>query len=164
MMAQLQATTFNSPLEAGVRAVSILLPAYPQAYDLQRLVAFDYLIVHTGDIGGPESLHPQLPLRSAELLVRRKLVERGLLLMMSRGLVERIADTTGISYRAGELAETLLSNLMSPYLIALRERGNWVVNTFGPLDDDTLRQTMSRFFGQWIEEFQATQRSMEAET
>jgi hypothetical protein len=163
MMATLRATTFNSPLEAGVRAVGILLPAYPQAYDLQRLVAFDYLVVHTGDIGGPQSLHPRLPLRSAELLVRRKLVERGLLLMMSQGLVERIIDTNGISYRAGELAETFLSTLTSPYLIALRERGDWVVNTFGNMDDDTLRQTMKHFFGQWIEEFQATQRRMEAE-
>ena len=163
MIAPPWAMTFNSPLEAGVRAVSILLPAYPQVYDLQRLVAFDYLVVHTGDVGGPKSLHPQLPLRSAELLVRRKLIERGLLLMMSRGLVERIVDVNGISYRAGEMAETFLSTLTSPYLTALRERGDWVVSTFGNLNDTTLRQTMSRFFGQWIEEFQATQRSMETE-
>ncbi|MCD9436769.1 threonine transporter, partial [Klebsiella pneumoniae] len=58
--------TFNSPLEAGIRAVSILGAAYPQTYDLQRLVAFDYLLVHTGDIGGPDNLHPPTPMRSAE--------------------------------------------------------------------------------------------------
>lgn len=81
--------TFNSPLEAGIRAVSILGAAYPQTYDLQRLVAFDYLLVHTGDIGGPDNLHPPTPMRSAELLVRRKLVEQSLLLMMTRDLVER---------------------------------------------------------------------------
>jgi hypothetical protein len=156
-------TTFNSPLEAGVRAVAILLPAHPELYDLQRLVAFDHLIVHSGDIGGPESLHPRLPLRSTELLVRRKLIERGLFLMMSRGLVERIPNKNGISYSAGELAETLLSAITSPYLIALRERGEWVVSTFGDLDDDKLREIMSRFFGQWIDEFQAAQRTMEAE-
>ena len=50
--------TFNGPLEAGIRAVSILGAAYPQSYDLQRLVALDYLLVHTSDVGGPESLHP----------------------------------------------------------------------------------------------------------
>ncbi|MCV5275801.1 threonine transporter, partial [Escherichia coli] len=54
--------TFNSPLEAGIRAVSILGAAYPQTYDLQRLVAFDYLLVHTGDIGGPDNLHPPTPM------------------------------------------------------------------------------------------------------
>jgi hypothetical protein len=156
-------TTFNSPLEAGIRAVGVLVPAYPRAFDLQRLIAFDHLVVHTGDIGGPESLHPQLPLRSAELLVRRKLVENGLMLMMSRGLVERIIDSDGITYRAGEMADTFLSVLTAPYLLALRERAAWVVGTYGDMNDDSLRQTMSHFFGQWIEEFQATQRSLAAE-
>jgi ABC-three component (ABC-3C) system Middle Component 2 len=79
--------TFNGPLEAGVRAVAVLCAAHPQSFDLQRLIAFDYLLVHTGDIGGPESLHPPVPLQSAELLVRRKLVEQALLLMMTRDLV-----------------------------------------------------------------------------
>lgn len=163
MTARLSGITFNGPLEAGVRAVGILLPAHPKAYDIQRLVAFDYLIVHTGDIDGPESLHPRLPLRQAELLVRRNLVERGLLLMMSRGLVQRVIDVSGISYKAGELAETFFASVTSPYLTALRERGKWVINAFGDLDEDRLRETMSLFFGQWIEEFQTTQRAMEAD-
>ncbi|MEP9304959.1 ABC-three component system middle component 2, partial [Klebsiella pneumoniae] len=49
--------TFNSPLEAGIRAVSILGAAYPQTYDLQRLVAFDYLLFQPGEIGGPNNLY-----------------------------------------------------------------------------------------------------------
>ena len=73
--------TFNSPLEAGIRSVGLLVASYPKCFDIQQLVVFDYLVVHTGDINGPESLHPQIPLRSTELLVRRKLVENGLLLM-----------------------------------------------------------------------------------
>ncbi len=158
------ALTFNSPLEAGIRAVALLVPAYPQAYDLQRLVAFDHIVVHTGDIGGPDSLHPRLPLRSTELLVRRKLIERGLSLMISRGLIERIIDENGIGYRAGDLAATFLSTFASPYLITLRERGGWVVEHFQGFCDDALRQTISSTFGQWIEEFQATQRSIMVET
>ncbi len=105
--------TFNSPLEAGIRAVSILGAAYPQTYDLQRLVAFDYLLVHTGDIGGPDNLHPPTPMRSAELLVRRKLVEQSLLLMMTRDLVEREVTSEGIKYGAGENAATFLSSVSS---------------------------------------------------
>jgi hypothetical protein len=90
------ALPFNSPLETGIRSVGVLVATYPKAFDLQRLVAFDYLVVHTGDLGGPESLHPELPMRSAELLVRRGLVERGLLLMRSRELIEREANPEGI--------------------------------------------------------------------
>jgi hypothetical protein len=98
--------TFNSPLEAGIRSVGLLVASYPKCFDIQQLVVFDYLVVHTGDINGPESLHPQIPLRSTELLVRRKLVENGLLLMMSRKLVVRQACSEGILYQAGEMAET----------------------------------------------------------
>src|SRR4051812_37088095 len=90
---------FNSALETGIRSVGVLVAAYPRAFDLQHLVAFDHLVVHTGDVGGPSSLHPELPMRSAELLVRRELVERGLLLMMTRDLVEREAEASGIYYR-----------------------------------------------------------------
>jgi len=65
-----QPATFNSPLEAGMRAVALLGASFPQTYDLQRLVTFDFLLVHTGDVGGPDSLHPPTPYRPAELLVR----------------------------------------------------------------------------------------------
>ena len=156
-------TAFNSPLEAGIRSVCVLLLVYPKSYDIQRLIAFDYLVVHTGDIGGPKSLHPQLPLRSSEILVRRKLIERGLLLMISRDLVERVIDSNGISYKAGEMAETFLSTLTSSYLLELRKRAVWVTNKFANLEEDILKQTMKNFFGQWIEEFQTTQRSLEIE-
>src|SRR5688572_2044053 len=111
--------TFNGPLEAGIRAVSILGAAYPQSYDLQRLVAFDYLLVHTADVGGPESLHPPTPMHSAELLVRRKLVEHALLLMITRELVHREVTPEGIKYSAGENAATFLASVSSAYLQAL---------------------------------------------
>src|ERR1700730_15476470 len=123
--------TLNGQLEAGIRAVAVLGAAHPRSFDLQRLVAFDYLLVHTGDIGGPSSLHPPAPLRSAELLVRRKLVQQALLLMMTRELVEREFGAEGIQYRAGENATPFLSSLESEYLKALKERAAWLVNALG---------------------------------
>ncbi len=152
--------TFNGPLEAGIRSVSILGAAYPQTYDLQRLVAFDYLLVHTGDVGGPESLHPATPLHSAELLVRRKLVEESLLLMMTRALVERQVTAEGIKYRAGENAATFLSSLSTGYLRSLKERAAWLVGAFGGYHDVEFRGVMRRFFDDWVEEFQNVERSM----
>lgn len=52
---------------------------------MQRLVEMDYLVVHSGDADGPDSLHAPLPMRAGELLVRHGLIEKGLMLMMSRG-------------------------------------------------------------------------------
>jgi len=155
--------TFNGPLEAGLRAVTLLGAAYPRAFDLQRLIGFDYLLVHTGDIGGPASLHPPAPLQSAELLVRRKLIERGLLLMMTRELVEREVNVTGIRYRAGENAATFLSSLESDYLRALKDRAAWLVRTMGDRDEQGFKEVMRESFDHWVEEFQAVERSWGAE-
>lgn len=155
--------TFNGPLEAGLRAVSILGAAFPQSYDLQRLVAFDYLLVHTADVGGPESLHPPTPMHSAELLVRRKLVEHALLLMMTRDLVQREVTSEGIKYSAGENAATFLASVSSTYLQALKERADWLVSALGRHTDQEFRRVMRRFFDDWVEEFQHVERSMGGE-
>jgi ABC-three component (ABC-3C) system Middle Component 2 len=61
---------FNSSLETGVRAVVVLDAAFPRAFDLSQLTWLDHLVVHTADIGGPDSLHPDIPQRTGELLVR----------------------------------------------------------------------------------------------
>jgi len=148
---------FNSPLETGVRSVALLVAAFPEHFDLQRLIVFDHLVVHTGDLDGPTSLHPKIPMRSAELLVRRGIVERGLLLMISRGLVDRQASNKGILYHAGEFAETFLSSLTSAYLRELQDRANWVVKQFGALGDLELKQTTNHVFDRWFEEFQFIQ-------
>jgi hypothetical protein len=156
--------TFNSPLEAGVRAVVILAAAYPRSFDLQRLVAFDHLLVHTGDLGGPVSLHPPVPLRSAELLVRRKLIERALLLMMTRDLVSRGVGQEGIRYTAGENAVPFLAAIQSEYVKELQERAHWLVEQLGGMPDSEFRALMRRLFDHWVEEFQNVERSLGADT
>jgi hypothetical protein len=153
-------TTFNGPLEAGIRVVSILGAAYPTTYDLQRLIALDYLLVHTGDIDGPENLHPPTPMHSAELLVRRKLIEQSLLLMMTRDLVAREVTAEGIKYGAGENAATFLSSVSSGYLLALKDRASWLVTTLGDLTDEQFKAMMRRFFDKWVEEFQHVEKSL----
>jgi hypothetical protein len=152
--------TFNGPLEAGIRAVCILGAAHPTAYDLQRLIALDYLLVHTGDVGGPESLHPTAPLQSAALLVRRKLIEDALLLMMTRDLVTREMGTEGIRYRAGENAATFLAALETDYLTSLKDRAAWLTEAIGQRTDPEFRAIMRRFFDDWVEEFQTAERSL----
>jgi hypothetical protein len=163
IVASRKPTTFNGPLEAGLRAVALLGAAYPRAFDLQRLVGFDYLLVHTGDVGGPDSLHPPAPLQSAELLVRRRLVEQALLLMMTRELVARKVGPDGIRYQAGENAGTFLSSLESEYLKGLKDRARWLIEVFGDRDEQEFKATMRKFLDHWVEEFQAVESSWGAE-
>lgn len=151
-------TPFNSPLETGVRALILLAEAYPEPLDLQRILEFDYLMVHSGDVGGPPSLHPALPLRSGELLVRRQLIERGLLLMMSRGLIERLASDAGLSYQADDAAGPFLDALSADYLKDLKLRASWVISTFGHMSDADIRKALATVYDQWTREFQLYER------
>src|SRR5260370_20026328 len=87
---------FNNPLESALRSLVLLVEAHPSGCDLQKLVYFDYLLVHSADAGGPESLHPATPNRSGELLVRRGLLNAGLMLLLGRGLAQRQFGERGI--------------------------------------------------------------------
>ncbi len=151
------ASPFNSALETGLRSLAILAEACPDPFDLQRLLYFDYLVVHSSDADGPASLHPSTPLRNGELLVRRGLIERGLLLFISRGLIERNASGDGISYVAAEAAGPFLECLGSAYSRTLRKRASWAVGKFGVLDDDELKSYFDARFERWTREFQAVQ-------
>ena len=148
---------FNSPLETGVRSLAILVAAFPIAFDLQRLVEMDYLVVHSGDVDGPHSLHAPLPLRAGELLVRRGLIENGLLLMMSRDLVQRVPKDDGFNYLAGETAAPFMSSLTSEYSLQLMDRASWAVSRFENVSTEDIRRITHRVFEKWSSQFQPIQ-------
>lgn len=159
IMSNIHSTPFNSPLETGVRSLAILVAAFPIAFDIQRLVEMDYLVVHSGDADGPQSLHAPLPLRSGELLVRRGLIEKGLLLMMSRGLIQRIPKDNGFNYLAGEAAAPFMSSLTAEYSQQLMARAYWAVSRFENVSTDEVRRITHRLFEQWTSQFQPIQKT-----
>jgi hypothetical protein len=146
---------FNTPFESGVRSLILLTSCFPCRLGLRKLVVLDHLVVHSGDIDGPESLHPQEESRAAELLVRRRLVEAGLALMATRGLITRHATAEGFRYQAGEEAGTFVDLLQSKYALDLRARADWLSQNVVPLSDDALNQLVHRRIDQWAPEFQA---------
>ncbi len=148
---------FNSSLEAGVRSLAILVAAYPESYDLQRVVEMDYLVVHSGDVGGPDSLHAPLPLRAGELLVRQGLIEKGLLLMLSRGLVSRVQDESGFIYIAAEPAAPFISSLTAIYSRRLVVCAQWAVDHFAEISTEEVRKITHRFFERWGSQLAAGQ-------
>lgn len=155
MTSRSYSTPFNSPLETGIRSLAILVAAYPEAFDLERLVEMDYLVVHSGDANGPESLHAALPMRAGELLIRRGVIEKGLLLMMSRNLIQRIPAEDGFNYVAGDAAAPFLASLTSIYSQRLKERAQWAVESFEDITTLEIRQITHRLFETWSSQFQA---------
>ncbi|MER9478375.1 hypothetical protein NKI74_03005 [Mesorhizobium sp. M0494] len=145
---------FNSALETGVRSVVLLDAAYPEACDLTRLTWLDHLVVHTHDIGGPASLHPDVPQRTGELLVRRRLVEEGLQLMRRLHMIDTVVDGEGIRYRSREEASALIECMRTSYALALRERADWLAARLAAMSEEEVSTLISDKIGRWAVEFQ----------
>lgn len=147
---------FNSTLETGIRALVVLEAFYPRRCDLLEMTWLDHLVVHTGDLDGqdvPESLHPDLPNRTGELLVRRQLVERSLRMMQHVHLVEVFETKAGIEYCASEDAPSYLDLLQAPYSAALKQRAKWMANYFAGLEAAEMRALIEGRIGRWTAEF-----------
>ncbi|MEO5330596.1 MAG: hypothetical protein H7839_01125 [Magnetococcus sp. YQC-5] len=141
---------FNTPVETGLRVLSILSAAYPKPFDLHHLSYLDYLLVHSNDIpDGPDSLHPPTPYRSGEILVRRSLIEQGLLLFWSRGLVDRHFTEEGIIYAGTNSSGTFLDSLYTMYVKNLREHANWLLNRLGDLPKEQIQMMVEKNMDKW---------------
>ena len=116
---------FNSAFELGLRMVYLLRALGEGGADLQKLVLLDYAVVYSGDLEGPDSLHTPVPYRGVELLSRRQLIENGLYLMSTRGLVGARMAEDGITYEMGPAAPALVGSLTSPYFLELEKRCVW---------------------------------------
>ena len=144
----------NSDFEAGLRSLIVLSEAFPEHFDVQRLVLFDYLLLHSGDWeGGPPSIHTPMPNRGSEVVVRRSFIERGLVLMASRGLIQVHISERGIEYSAADMANVFLDRLSSDYIGALRSRARWAADEFHSIDTELLMRAFSERLSRWGSEF-----------
>jgi hypothetical protein len=73
--------------------------------------------------------------------------------MTQKQIVERVFNTRGIAYRAGEYAAVFAGSFQSNYVKALRDRANWVIDRFQNTDDDELSRFMREQWSSWGSEF-----------
>lgn len=117
---------FNTAMESSVRSL-VVLSKIADGVDLDLLVLYDYFLVHSGDYpGGPSSLHPPVPHRSGELLVRRDVVRAGLDYARKKGLVELCFAADGVRYRATKIAQPFLNYFSTKYFLVVNERARWI--------------------------------------
>jgi hypothetical protein len=141
---------YNTPIETGIRVLVLLSRYAPSGIDLDRLLLLDHGLLHSADFGGPESLHPSVPLRSAELGVKRRNIEQGLQVMLRAKLVEITPNAGGILYRASDGAANFLALLESNYVSSLGVAAEWVTTTFGDLRDEAeFRDRMAQVRRNW---------------
>lgn len=145
---------FNTPIESGLRTLFIISELAPNNCDLQRLVYYDYLLVHSSDVAdGPESIHPATPYRAGELLIRRRTISDGLDLMFARELIKKNFSEKGITYQASELTKPFLAFFTSKYSMHLKRNAEWVIEFFSCYSDQELHSFMTSNLGRWGAEF-----------
>lgn len=135
---------FNNSVEAGLRILTILNEAFPKSFDLQNLVYLDYLTIHSADIDKTtQSLHPAVPYRSGEIMVRSSIIENGLNLFMTKNLIEKQYNINGIEYKATENAMPFLESLEEIYSTKLQEKANWAVRKYSKHSKKELKNIMT---------------------
>lgn len=145
---------FNTPVEYGLRSLFILSGIAPKAADLQRLIYFDYLVLHTSDIDPEQtSLHPSYPNRYAEILIKRERLRNGLLIMKSRQLISIKFDHGGITYASNPLTQKFLEYLTSDYAQQLKSSASFVIEKFNTYSNSELDQYMKQNMETWGSEF-----------
>ena len=157
-------TLFNSPLEMGLRLLFVFKNTKKHSFDLQRLIYYNYLLVHSSDIpSAPKSLHPDLPNRSCEIVISREIVSNGLNLLLSKGLLCVEYKKSGVKYKKNDNTTAFLDYLESKYSKELNERAIWVCNEFDEIGDRKLDKFIHARLGKWGSEFSREYRLMGGE-
>jgi len=155
-MQKTQGQLFNTPFELGLRMVYLLSAIRPKGADLQKLVLLDYAIIYSSDLSGPTSLHTPVPYRGGELLTRRELIEQGIYLMTTKGLIDVKIDHTGLIYIAGPAALTMVGSLTSKYFLDLEKRCYWAAFAFSNIDTPELTNNFAEQGHLWGAELEAS--------
>ncbi|PIO44633.1 ABC-three component system middle component 2 [Phyllobacterium zundukense] len=144
---------FNGSVEIGLRSLLLLEAFYPEKLDLNAISLLDYFVVHTADIGGPDSLHPAISARVGEYRVRRTLIQDALHMLRRISLIEIVEADDGIRFVSGDDAPAFVKLLSSDYNRDLSTRATWLA--------DRVREDGTHFFtymrqllDRWSLEFQ----------
>ncbi|MFF1932015.1 ABC-three component system middle component 2 [Streptomyces sp. NPDC058228] len=144
----------NSPLEVGMRTLVLLAASFPEPLDVAQLVYLDHVMLHSGEMNGPPSLHPSLPAGPGELAMRRHLIEQGLIVLLRAGLADVEPTAEGVMYRASEEGPGFVDILETPYVGALRNRAEWVVAAQSSPQLD-VRAATRAITDRWARDFQS---------
>ncbi|WP_369032365.1 ABC-three component system middle component 2 [Streptomyces adonidis] len=142
----------NSPLEVGMRALVLLAETFPEPLDVSALVLLDHAMLHSGELLGPPSLHPDVPAQPGELGMKRRLMEQGLLVLMRAGLADMTTSPDGFVYQATAQGAGLVDIFEAPYVGQLCRRAEWAVEHYAPGTD--VREATRHITERWMDQLE----------
>lgn len=145
---------FNTPEEVGLR-ILFVLSICNKRMSSQRIMYYDYFILHLNDIDNMyDSLHPDNPNHSSEIAVKRDIINIGLKLMISKGLLDIKYTKTGIFYRKTSITDSFLEMFENGYVEKLKQNINIVNERFNNFSDSQIYRYIDKNIGSWSGEFE----------
>ncbi|WP_068605022.1 ABC-three component system middle component 2 [Paenibacillus swuensis] len=145
---------YNTPLELGLRALFILRAARDSSYSLDRLVYLDYLTTYSSDSElDLKSLHPDYPLRVIELFTRRTVLQQGLSLMATKGLIGIEYNDKGFLYSGNINTVWFLTTINNNYAIQLSNSVEKIIEYYKEFSDEQIKEYIDKHYKSWGNEF-----------
>lgn len=145
---------FNSAEEVGVR-ILFILDIYQKRMSFQRIMYYDYFSLHLRDLDKAlKSLHPDNPNHSSEIAIKRDLINKGLKLILAKGLVGVKYTKTGIYYQSNHLTHDFISLFENGYVEQLKKNISIVNGFFLNQTDKQIYKYVDRNIGKWVGEFE----------
>ena len=77
----------NSNLEIALRLL-VIMNVHKKTIERDRLVAYEYFVIHSGDIkNAPSSIHPDIPYRASIYISNHQNISNALNILLSKELV-----------------------------------------------------------------------------
>lgn len=147
---------FNSPEEVGVR-ILLILDICQKRMSKQRIMYYDYFSLHLKDLDQTqESLHPDNPNHSSEIAIKRDLINKGLDLIIAKGLVSVKYSKTGIYYQYNQLTHEFVNLFQNTYVEELKMNIATVNEFFLKYSDRQIYKYINGNIGKWAGEFESS--------
>lgn len=145
---------FNSPLEIGLRCLIILKTFNDRVLNIQDIINLDYLTLHLKDFNEDlESVHPDIPYRSGEISVKRIVCQRGLQLMLSKGLITKNFNEKGICYEITSIGTLFVDYISNSYHVKLQEFCLMLYKEVGSMTEEQINEYITSNINEWGSEF-----------
>lgn len=145
---------FNSPIEIGLRTLFILFQFKPEALSIDKLICFDYFLIHAGDVSKEQvSIHPKYPFRSTEIIVKREILMMAVKLLVSKELVTVKFSNQGILYEITSIGCRSLDYFESSYADELRKVSEWLYDRYSNFSEEQLFDVIHANIQKWGNEF-----------
>jgi len=116
---------------------------------------YDYFILHLGDIDNEYiSLHPDNPNHSSEIAIRRNIINKGLTLLVSKGLLDIKYTKSGIYYKKNEITDPFVKLFFNGYVEHLKRNISVVNEKFSGFSDVQIYKYINKHIGSWKGEFE----------